>query len=560
MAKPPIILTGYRGDGICNSAIANKGHCISPASVNDPAVVTGERLSSNNGIPIMVDPASNIELLLDSNDDTPNTPYRDGPPYVAEVDLDIIGFDKKEAAAQLDLNEAASLLRSAFTLFGYDKFIGADSSLIRECGRVSEGRFELNPAGKFSNSHFCRVGYVDFHNSNYSVAADFGNADNNGGALALLYTFFTTYDKFHFAIAALSAASDFPRKVIGNVEYQGNLRDAHVLDGRIFALFDLAAVDPAVPPESRHIKSELREYKVTLKNKALAFEMVDKLEIGKNAVHLAYHRHNGDGYLFVPCIGGDQNKDINNGADSSLSIVKILPNGGFDHSASFEDSGEMRALVGVNGSTGCHDFRSVAIASNGMLYFLCGGFNSNNGFNYRVYKTTAAHLLSNAITGNTSQSPAVPFTLLTDSDLSSSPYIQRQTATSAHFWALGIVLGPDGHEYLLFARGGKNNPSDPVGHDVISLVRVGQPWLNHNTIGLHDDGTEINEFTGLADAHGFTLTFLNISVPGRDLPVPMIAAPPPTFAKKSGDAADPRDAEQDVKVENAKREAETLKK
>ena len=515
MTNPCVVTIGYSGDDIGLSTIAAKVILNSAANVSDPVFIVEKRLDSNKVM-------STRAKLKDGS----KTTYS-------------ISFPGKKAAS--------SKTRSILTCCHFDWLDYADCWILAP-DSTGGHILSFNP-----DRCFCNVGRLEFNNFNYTVLANFNSA-NNADALALWGIYLVNYDEpfdEHFNQnyankVGLSVAPNIPRKIVDGYEYQARLQDVLIQDGRIFPLFIYVAVDPTVPPELRFIKSELREYKLTLKNEAMAFEVVDTLEIGKNAVNLAYHSHNEGKYLFVPCIGGDQNKDITNGEDSSLSIVKILPNGGFDHAASFDGKGEMRALVGVNGSTDCHDFRSVAIATDGTLFFLCGGHNSNNGFNYRVYKTTAAHLLSNAITGNTSQSPAVPFTLLTDSDLSSSPYIQRQTATSAHFWALGIVLGPDGHEYLLFARGGKNNPSDPVGHDVISFVRVGQPWEKSTTIGLHDDETEINEFTGLADAHGFTLAFLNISVPDRDLPVPLIAAAPPDFAKKDGGATG---TEQDEAVE-----------
>jgi hypothetical protein len=356
--------------------------------------------------------------------------------------------------------------------------------------------------------------------------ADYDSAGNVGGTLALLSM---SFPDNYATLEALAGGADFPKKTVGGYEYQAHVQDVIDVDSRIFVLAIYSAVtDPApVPPEYQYIKSEVREYKLVLSSSGEAtFQLVATQEISKNAVHLAHHVVGGTGYLFVPCIGGYQNAGSGNGPDSSLSLVKLTPTG-FDPNAGFEQNGEMRALVGVTASVAYFDFRSIAIASDGTVYFLCANLTSSkNGMTFTVFTTTASHLVSNGASGNTSYNPPVPYTIPTDFGLPARPYIQTQTATSAFFWALGISVGDNGNEYLIFAKGGVNNPSSIVAHDVISYVPVGQPWVSTyvHTLG-NPNSSSPNDFTGLSNSVGFYINSVDICVPGGDIKRLRTAAP-----------------------------------
>ena len=531
--KSLFTVLGYRGDGESYYAIANKGMWNSPTSVSDPAFVLSDRLDGNNGMPI-------------------SRPTLDDPlaPYVFSF------INEKAAAPQF---------RNALTSYTYSLKLTGSSKVWMYDSTNGWGQ-KPNPSGTdpffaFNPPYnFYSIGNIDFNGDNFLVAADYDSTNNAGGTLALLSMSVDseTGAESYGVVTTLSGPPDFPRKVVGDYTYQAHVQDALVLGPRIIVDVNYMAVtdDPTVivPPEYMYIRGEIREYALELSGGKPTFSLVDTLGNSKNSVHLLHHQVDSVDYIFSANIGGYQNEDVGNGADSSISIFK-LANTGFDHDAGFDGTGEMRALVGVPGSYVYPDFRGIAIASNGTAYFLCGNYTSNNGMTFVVYQTTAEHLVSNGETGNTSYDPPVPYTIPTDYDLG-RPYIQRQTATSAYYWALAIVVGPDGSEHLLFAKGSVNAPMDFVGHDVLSFVPVGEPWINSHTIGHHTVGTEINEFTGLTDSLGFTINSLDISVPGGV--VHMKPAPAP-FARVSG-ATGTRDAEQDELVKNAKAVAATYKR
>jgi hypothetical protein len=532
MTKPLVTIAGYRGDGTSLVATATKLLWNSPTSVSVPAFIAGERLDGTNGMPV-TRPTLGDPLA----------------PYVFSL-----------------VNPAAADPKFRTLLVGYDYTLGITGSSKVWLYDTVTGTWTLkpNPAGgdffAFNPPfNFYAVGTITFNNSPFLVVADYDSAGNVGGTLALLSMTVNGSAESYATVAALAGGTDFPAKSVGGYSYQAHLQDVHVLGGtRIIA--QVIYSDNNAPVASRYIKSEIREYRLVLKNGAPAFELVDTVEISKNAVHLAHFRLSDVDYMFSPCIGGYQNQGSGNGADSSISIVKLQSNGGFDHTAGFEGNGEMRALVGVPGSVAYLDFRSVAIASNGTLYFLCGNYTSSGGMTFAVYDTTASHLVTNGNTGNNTPSGKVPYTIPTDFGLPASAYIQRQTATSAFFWALAIVTGPDGSEHLLFAKGSRNSSTDTVGHDVVSFVPVGQPWILSHTIGNHADGTVINEFTGEANSYGFTINSLDISVPGGDTVRVRAAAAPDAAAKKSGGGTGTRDAEQDELRQVSEQTAATYKK
>lgn len=502
MAKPLISVVGNVGTYDNPTAILNKLTWNSPASFEDPAFKVEDRLDETNGMPVI---AAVEETLA---------------PYV-------FSFLNKKA------NEPQ--FRVALTNYHYDDFGKPGNSNVwmydpTGTGWVNKPKpgggdafFAFNPP-----ANFYALANIDFEDNNYLVAGDYDSPGMAGGTLCLL-----SMDATESYATVVAETADFAQKAGG---YVAHVQDVHVQGERIFVLVIFSKISGSGSATTYdYAKSEVREYKLGKSASSIVFQRVDTVEISKNAVSLTYHEVGGTAYLFVPCIGGMQKFGSGNGQNSSISLVKVESAGGFDKTAGFENNGEMRALVGVDGSVAYHDFRSIAIASDGHVYFLCGDYTSDrNGLTFEVYDTTADHLVSNGTNGDTSGGQAVPYTIATDFDLPMYEYIQTQTATSAFFWALGICKGPDGSEHLIFAKGSVYAPMDYVGHDVISFVPVGEPWIDSHTIGHYETGDEINAFTGKANSRGFAINSIDISVPGGETIRLRAAAPPAGAGRASG--------------------------
>jgi hypothetical protein len=279
----------------------------------------------------------------------------------------------------------------------------------------------------------------------------------------------------------------------------------------------------------------VREYELVNNSGVVKFNLVDVVEVCENAVALnPFIPASGFPHIVIPCIGGMQHMGSNNGTKSSVSIV-TLTSSGFDHTLGFNSDGELRAYSGHTSAAALHDFHSIAIASNGTVYMLMGDYTVSqvDGFTFRVYQTTMSHLLSNAATGKPDPEDPdkkLPLTIFDDISPDLSSYIPEQTAATADFWALGICVGDDDNEYLIFARGTHGTPTDYVSYDGFNIVRVGNPWSSPFVKTITSA-----QLSGQPQALGFAFNSIAFSVPGGGITKMRVlrAAPPPPRASVS---------------------------
>jgi hypothetical protein len=131
------------------------------------------------------------------------------------------------------------------------------------------------------------------------------------------YLYIMSYDvrrisKVHITTGTLVSSVEYP--AIDGYKVTG--QDIIVTKGRIFALF-------AVPDSAfaNYLDSIVIEVKHTDNDRAPTFG--DEVKVGKNAQSLV----SVDNYIYVPAIGGMQNNDTSNGANSRIDRITLSENG-----------------------------------------------------------------------------------------------------------------------------------------------------------------------------------------------------------------------------------------
>jgi hypothetical protein len=324
---------------------------------------------------------------------------------------------------------------------------------------------------------------IDYRSNPYLVAADYDSTGNNGGTLRLLSM--TGADAY-----AVVTSLAIPNQTVGTDTYQAHVQDIVVDGDRIFVLIIYSNIDTTVPPSLSYISSEVREYRLSGSSPSISFTLWQTVTVSKNAVSLVPGTVSGSKYLFIPCIGGMQNYGSNNGADSTLSLVQIN---------SSNLGAEKTAYIG-GAYPDLHDFRAIAIATDGTAYILTGDYDASYNMNWILYQTTAAALvtLANAATTGT-----IPLALS----------ITSNTHYDAYFWALGICSnGTD--EYLVFGKGSNNTSASTISQDEVHLLQVGASWSDTaNAVNFILSPDDLNGTSAVA-ADGFALNSMDVSVPG----------------------------------------------
>ena len=321
---------------------------------------------------------------------------------------------------------------------------------------------------------------IDYNSNSYLVVADYDSASNAGGTLCLLSM---TSADVYAKVAALS----IPNKIVSSNTYQAHVQDVYVAGSRIFALVIYSNTISSPPPNLAYINSEVREYNLTSSGSSTTFNLVRTVEISKNGVSLIPYTSGNNKYLFIPCIGGMQRYGNNNGADSSLSMIQIAS------SSSTVMSTERKSYIGGT-YPNLHDFRGLAIATDGTAYILTGDYTSGFVMQWILYQTTAANLVALADATATG-------TIDADD-------IAAGTHGNAFFWSIGICSNST-NEYLVFGKGTMPNP--PSAQDEVHFLQVGEDW-NNNV----DNYNFIVPHTALSDnaTSGFAINSMDISVPG----------------------------------------------
>jgi hypothetical protein len=360
--------------------------------------------------------------------------------------------------------------------------------------------FTFNPPFNFYD-----VVNVVHENNPYLVVADYDSAGNVGGTLCLLGM---AANDDYTTVAALNIAN----KISSGNTYQAHVQDVLVKDNRIFTLVNYSYISGMTPIKIDYLRSEVREYGLVTVGGDIQFNLVDTVEISKNAVNLGIFFDGDNYYLISPCIGGMQNFGNSNGVNSSVSMVKILSAGGFDKTLGFNGDGELQAYVGHATAVALHDFRSIAISSNGTAYLFMGDYTdpSVDGFTFRAFQTTVSHLLYNAATGKpdpNDPSKRLPLNIFDDVSSDLQYFIPEQTAATADFWAFAICKGDTGVEYLAWARGSHGTPSVYTAYDAVSFVQVGNPYSMFRTVTSAD-------LSGQQQSDGFANNSMAVSVDG----------------------------------------------
>ncbi|MDR1045639.1 MAG: hypothetical protein LBP33_11060 [Candidatus Adiutrix sp.] len=404
------------------------------------------------------------------------------------------------------LDEAASQPQFRVSLSNYSYTLGATGSSTYWVYDPTGTGWSLQGQPSPMNPPYNPYGFanITYSSTPYLVVGDYDSANNNGGTLCLVSMSGTGS---YGTVASIGIAN----QTSGTYTYQAHVQDVYVAGSRIFALVIYSNILSTAPANLQYISSEVREYKlITDANGNVAFDPVGSaVSISKNAVCLVPYSSGSNNYLFIPCIGGMQNYGPpNNGADSSLSLVELTTTG---------IGPEAKPYIGGAAST-LHDFRGMAIASDGTAYILTGDYAANTSMSWSLYKDNAATLIGKA-------SGTIPLSFRIQSDVN----------TSAYFWALGICQG-GADEYLAFAKGSVNNPSAYVAYDELHLLKVGQTWSPTNDANnvIIPSNSTTGGTAGLtqATANGFAINSMDISVPGGvpTPPTPLRSAAPPARA------------------------------
>ena len=356
---------------------------------------------------------------------------------------------------------------------------------------------------------------IEYDDNPYLVVADFDSAGNAGGTLRLVSM---TSADVYTTVASLPIISTYSG-------FQAHVQDVYVDGERIFAL-----IVNSTPVTSEEYKnSELREYLISSTGGNLTFvQQGSTVTLSPNAVALVPYTVNGQKYLFIPCIGGYQNSVdsgaippvTNNGANSSLSVVTITSTLG---------GTEKKAYVGSNA---LHDFRGIAIATNGTAYILTGDYytypqgttpNFEYGYmQWKLYKTTATNLVT--LAGN--PSPGTIEASGSGATLVVPPNpTDKKINYMAYFWSIGICKNTAGADFLVFAKGANSTvPPDPTytdlttlySHDELHFLKVDTAWSDTQNIDNSIIPDSVLNGSGIS-ADGFAINSIDISVDGGGL-------------------------------------------
>lgn len=346
----------------------------------------------------------------------------------------------------------------------------------------ADGVSLVNPKNPYAlvNAEIFNTSANQSEKTSYLLAADYDSGVQNGTVVKSNVTILKMNSDTSYTVAGTWNYPGTPPagyyahcQDLIMVLHKQAIGSTSVLKPRYFALFSISNAD-----FSLYKASVVYELKFAIVNNTPTITTVGNPKtVGKNAMAIVPFYAGGNKRslkLTVPCIGGKQQPGGQ--AGSCLKLINASAATG------------MGTVSNTFPKPAGLDFRSVAYATDGTAYILCGAFMTDfNRFQWKLYKTT---------TGNIVPGGSLPTTA-----------VHTETNFHSYFWALGMCK-PTGsaNEYLIFARGGKTSSETGPSKDQIVCLKKGDPWTSAQTF---------NAPALALIGDNFAINSIDISVDGR---------------------------------------------